>query len=135
MFIRKGLLIAALLSPVGAACAEEPGLQITGASIRGSRISQEVRCGECALKVEASQATRFQSDRIFPEMDSGFTHLEGGSRVSYQDVRELQVERLAPGNFHLRIDRLNQDWTPLLAFSGQILCAVSRHCSGSGGGR
>jgi hypothetical protein len=114
MYIRKVVLVAVLLSPVAAVCAEELGLQITAPSV---------------VKLEASQATQFQADRVSMDEDAASMRQESAARVSFRGARELGTERRAPGNFHLQAGR--RKVTGSLSFGGgQILCALIPHCSG-----
>lgn len=127
MYIRKVVIIVALLSPLVAACAEEPGLQITGASIRISQNSGEGKCDQCTVKLEASQAIRFQADRIFLDKDTASMRQESETRVSLQVAKELSAERLAPNNFHVQINPSAAGRTGFLSFGAQVLCGVLAH--------
>jgi len=114
MYIRNVVLIAALLSPIAAVCAEEPGLQFTAPSV---------------VKLEASQAIQVQADRVFLDKSTASMRQESAARVSFQGARELGTERRASGNFHLQTGR--RKVTGSLSFDGgQILCALIPHCSG-----
>ena len=114
MYIRKVVLIATLLSPIAAVCAEEPGLQITAPSV---------------VKLEADQATQLQADGASLIKETASMRQESPTRVSFQGARELGTGRRTPGNFHLQAGR--RKVTGSLSFGGgQILCALIPHCSG-----